>query len=497
MAGYTQLTAGFTQPAAAANVTVSVADSSWMSPTQVIYIQSAGYFEVQSLPDATSAIIQNLDYAGNAVATTAIANGQGVSPAGIRGVAGAAGSSVLSGAGGLSPTTTKGDLMVDNGGSSPNPSVVRVAVGTDGQMVSADSGAASGVAWKSTLPVTVANDNNIPRFNGTTGLPVPLQDSGLLISDTGAIQSTPTGGNARGASAVDLQVVRAVATQVASGDNSVVVGGENNTASSNHATVVGGSDNVASTSLATVGGGNANTASGSYSTISGGDSNTATATGSTVGGGSSNDATGLNSTVVGGDQSTASASMSISGGSLNVSSGTGSVTFGAQNDATANYSAVPSGFQAVADKYGQIAHAAGRFAADADAQTSELILRISTTNATPATMFLDGSSARATISSGSTWTFSALVVGRRDNGDSASWKFEGAIHNIGGTTALIGAVTATLIGADAGCSGTWGVAGSIAVTADNANDALQVQVTGTAANNIRWVCWIRTVEVNY
>jgi hypothetical protein len=497
MAGYTQLTAGFTQPAAAANVTISVSDSSWMSPTQVVYIQSAGYFEVQSLPDATSAIVQNLDYAGNAVATTAIANGQGVSPAGIRGVAGAAGSATFSGASGLSPTTTKGDIIVDNGASSPNPSAIRVAVGTNGQMLSADSGTASGVDWKTTIPVTVTNDNNIPRFNGTSGNPVPLQDSGLLISDTGAIQSTPTGGNARGASAVDLQVVRAAATQVASGDNSVVAGGENNTASSNHTTVGGGADNSATSSIATVAGGNANTASGNYSTIGGGDGNTATGSGSTVSGGSSNDATGLNSTVVGGDACNATATVSISGGSLNTSSGTGAVTFGAQNDATANYSAVTSGFQATADKYGQVARASGRFAADADAQTSELILRIATTNATPATMFLDGSSARATISSGSTWTFSALVVGRRDNGDSASWKFEGAIHNNGGTTALIGAVTATLIGADAGCSGTWGVAGSIAVTADNANDALQVQVTGTAANNIRWVCWIRTVEVNY
>ena len=42
----------------------------------------------------------------------------------------------------LSPTTTKGDLLVDNG-----TNVIRVAVGTDGHVLKADSGAASGVAW--------------------------------------------------------------------------------------------------------------------------------------------------------------------------------------------------------------------------------------------------------------------------------------------------------------------------------------------------------------
>lgn len=42
----------------------------------------------------------------------------------------------------LSPTTTKGDLLVDNG-----TNVVRVGVGTDGQVLKADSGSSAGVAW--------------------------------------------------------------------------------------------------------------------------------------------------------------------------------------------------------------------------------------------------------------------------------------------------------------------------------------------------------------
>lgn len=42
----------------------------------------------------------------------------------------------------LSPTTTKGDLLVDNG-----TNVIRLAVGTDGQVLQADSGAASGLSY--------------------------------------------------------------------------------------------------------------------------------------------------------------------------------------------------------------------------------------------------------------------------------------------------------------------------------------------------------------
>lgn len=48
----------------------------------------------------------------------------------------------------LSPLTTKGDILSDNG---TNP--VRVAVGTDGQYLKADSSASAGVSW-ATFPIT-------------------------------------------------------------------------------------------------------------------------------------------------------------------------------------------------------------------------------------------------------------------------------------------------------------------------------------------------------
>jgi hypothetical protein len=78
------------------------------------------------------------------------------------------------------------------------------------------------------------------------------------------------GGDQRGLHAVDLQAARSAATQVASGDYSVIGGGQNNTASGDYATVGGGGKNTASGNYATVGGGWFNTASGDYSAIPGG-----------------------------------------------------------------------------------------------------------------------------------------------------------------------------------------------------------------------------------
>jgi hypothetical protein len=77
------------------------------------------------------------------------------------------------------------------------------------------------------------------------------------------------GGDPRGLHAVDLQSARSAATQVASGDYSVIGGGRDNTASGVAATVGGGGSNTASGGAATVGGGSGNTASGSAATVGG------------------------------------------------------------------------------------------------------------------------------------------------------------------------------------------------------------------------------------
>lgn len=106
---------------------------------------------------------------------------------------------------------------------------------------------------------------------GSDGASLIKSDSGrLLISQT--IQSTSSGGNARGANAVDLQTLRNGASpgQVASGAQSVIAGGYNNTASGASSVVAGGGANTASGQSSFVGGGDNNTASGGWSTVPGG-----------------------------------------------------------------------------------------------------------------------------------------------------------------------------------------------------------------------------------
>jgi hypothetical protein len=76
--------------------------------------------------------------------------------------------------------------------------------------------------------------------------------------------SIQRGGNPRGLHAVDLQSARSAATQVASGDYSVIGGAFTNTASGLAATVGGGGLNTASGLAAS------NTASGGYATVGGG-----------------------------------------------------------------------------------------------------------------------------------------------------------------------------------------------------------------------------------
>lgn len=86
-----------------------------------------------------------------------------------------------------------------------------------------------------------------------------------------------TGGNARGANAVDLQTARLSSSpgQVASGESSVLSGGQNNTASGRLAVIAGGVAGTASGTGSVIGGGENNVASGAYSAVPGGQNNTA------------------------------------------------------------------------------------------------------------------------------------------------------------------------------------------------------------------------------
>lgn len=88
---YTTTSGAYTQPAASATVTVSVASTAWMSVGLVLYIAGGGYYSVTNIPSSMSVLLTNLGYSGNAAAGTSISSGALVTPAGMRGATGADG----------------------------------------------------------------------------------------------------------------------------------------------------------------------------------------------------------------------------------------------------------------------------------------------------------------------------------------------------------------------------------------------------------------------
>lgn len=88
---YSITTSSFVQPAVNGTVTVPVSNSSWMVPTQTVYVQNGGYYEVQSRPDNASVVLKNWGYDGNTAPTLVVAQFNLVGPAGLKGADGAGG----------------------------------------------------------------------------------------------------------------------------------------------------------------------------------------------------------------------------------------------------------------------------------------------------------------------------------------------------------------------------------------------------------------------
>lgn len=250
--------------------------------------------------------------------------------------------------------------------------------------------------------------------------------------------ATTTGGNKRGARATDWQKTRASADQVASG------------------------------------------------------------TTSTIGGGSNNKASGTDSTVPGGNSCTASGDNAHATGTNAVASGTTSSAIGSDVVADANVSHARGRQAWTRGIVGADAWASGQRSTRGDHQKLELALRVSTSDATPAVMTSDGQAAFAffpnelLIETAGCMTVRGLVSAHKTtNDDCKSWSFDASLKRTsGGTVSLVASVTPVVIAGDAGASG-W----SIAVTADNTNKCLQVEVTGQAASAINWTCALVSCEV--
>ena len=131
--------------------------------------------------------------------------------------------------------------------------------------------------------------------------------------------------------------------------------------------------------------------------------------------------------------------------------------------------------------------------AEGSAQGGMFILMSDTTDATAEAMTTDKATADATnqivAATDTCITFSGTVVAMQNGAQAyGSWEIKGLLVNDGGTTTVPTSAITVINN-----SSSWG----LALSADNTNNALTVQVTGEASHNIRWVANVQTAEVTY
>ncbi len=295
-------------------------------------------------------------------------------------------------------------------------------------------------------PNNTVNHACLEATGGTTNVSVSIKPKGTGAFCLSAPDGTSTGGNVRGANSVDLQTTRSAANQVASGDGSFLSGRRSR--ASGVSSFCFGDDSVASAQYSI--------AIGCF------------------------------------DNATGYAAMCI--GINGVASGSQSacMSWGSAGSSATGADSCAMGDLALADRTDLFAYANGAFAASGDAQKVRIVLRNKTTSATPVTLFSNGASTRLTIPSGKILFADLLISGVKSDGSAAAcYKRKVAIKNVGGTTTLVGSVET--IGTDIEDNAST----DVAITADDTNDALQINVTGITSETWRWVAVVEGLEIAY
>jgi hypothetical protein len=334
-------------------------------------------------------------------------------------------------------TGTNGYVLT-TGGAGANPSWAAAAGGLTGFTA----------ALNVSAPNATNNVSSITASGGTTNQFAAIVPKGTGGIIAGIPDSATTGGDVRGTYAVDLQTTRTSSNQVASGAQSVVLGGERNRAYASYSITAGGFVNVAG---------------GQYGGVFAGAGCSTADNGSIVLGGNSSTSVGQNTTI-------------LTGFYVSDRGVRGGLFWGDSYNASS--SSVGSG-----------------------AQSGEYRLSLQTTDAT--TSYLISSSGSAQTfnqvwlrSANTAYVFTALIVasvnGSPTQGNTKAWRLEGCIKrgSSNADTVLVGGVAVNIIGADAGAS-TW----TCTAIADTTYGALAIQVVGQASTTIRWSGRVITSEV--
>lgn len=280
-----------------------------------------------------------------------------------------------------------------------------------------------------------SQDNAIARFNGTSGN--LIQNSAVVLTDftsstqnnvaikaddgttanidlalvpkgTGALvaaipDGTGTGGNARGNNAVDLQMVRTLATRIASGAESVLIGGDNNLATNTAAVCIGGTTNGSSGVNSIALAGSTNITSGTNSIVSGNQNSISPA--------------GTNAACIGGLGNSISDTNSVAlGGNLNtITNNDAAIVAGQNNNTDGAFSVICAGTNNTIANSGQNS---GIFASTNSTANglNAVVCGGQLNNATGDRSFAAGSRAQATSIGSFVWADNSVGTNFSDNG---------------------------------------------------------------------------------
>jgi hypothetical protein len=325
--------------------------------------------------------------------------------------------------------------------------------------------------------------NSLTPVTATTNADFAIRPKGTGAIIAAIPDNTVTGGNKRGANALDLSTKRTNAADVASGASSIVIGENARATNANSFAVgLGGSGSISS--------GGSSVAIGSWTTATGSNS---FASGSRV------DATALNSVSIGGynyGATTASGESSFASGGA-TASGDYSLAIGPGNIASGRHSVATGANSHTFGISGRQAHSAGVEATQGDSQASKFILRERTTGNTATTITTDSNAAASTnnqviLSNQSAYRFKGTIIGKQSGSTNiAAWDVDGLIvrgANAAATTLVVSNVNLV------SNTPAWGTP---TLAADTTNGGLRVQVIGAATTNIQWTCTIETTEVIY
>jgi hypothetical protein len=322
---------------------------------------------------------------------------------------------------------------------------------TDNAVIRAD-GSGGATAQSSNLGIDdlyTASPNNVVNYvgvkaiGGTTNVGLALVPKGTGAFSLAVPDGTTAGGNARGESAIDLQTLRNAATQVSSGLRSTLVGNRN---IASHTDTVSIGSNCQSTSNNSI----------------------------TIGVGC------LSVVANAGSTSIAIGNNCNAGGSDSIAIGDGV--------SNSSYLTFAFGRATALDRPCSFGWSPGSFG-----QANQYMLGQVTTNDSATTLFLRSvfsSTDRLTLKAGVIWFCNALITGSRSDGSAvATYQRQFAIKRVGSTTSMVG--TVNVVGSDEAAGTT------IAITADDTNEALQINVTGVSGQTWRWNALVFALEQTY